>query len=264
MSMKHMVMSVSPALAEEWLKMNTNNRKKRPSTVKKYARAMRDGAWKLTHQGIAFDEDNRLLDGQHRLEAIVQSGATVEMLVCFDVSRDVFAFIDDGAIRNSADRLGKDKNHSEAIRFACRMIFGREPTPTDLIEVDGHIGDTLADLIAFCPTSVKYFSCAAMKVSAVAHILAGSDERYVLETYRSLVLSDLSSMSPSGVALTTQFLKNTLHTNDLRDTVARGVTVFDSARKNNVKIIIKDPDTNYSWVRDVLRSEMRGPLALAA
>jgi len=49
---------------------------------------MKAGRWKLTHVGIAFDINNVLQDGQHRLWAVVFSGRTVEMSVTFNTPAD--------------------------------------------------------------------------------------------------------------------------------------------------------------------------------
>jgi hypothetical protein len=35
---------------------------------------MVEGRFQVTHQGIGFDEDGQLTDGQHRLQGIVNSG----------------------------------------------------------------------------------------------------------------------------------------------------------------------------------------------
>ena len=72
---------VSPAIAQEYLLANTNNRPAKDNTISHYASLMRAGQWGLTHQGIAFDVDGVLKDGQQRLNAIVVSKQTVQMMV---------------------------------------------------------------------------------------------------------------------------------------------------------------------------------------
>lgn len=53
--------------------------------VESYARDMKAGNWGLTGQGITFDTEGNLLDGQHRLYAVVRAGVVVKMLVMWDV-----------------------------------------------------------------------------------------------------------------------------------------------------------------------------------
>jgi hypothetical protein len=46
---------------------------------------MRAGQWLLTHQGVAIDDAGELIDGVHRLLAIIESGATIKMMVTRDI-----------------------------------------------------------------------------------------------------------------------------------------------------------------------------------
>jgi hypothetical protein len=72
---------ITPAMAKAWLEHNANNRSLNQDWVDLLARAMREGKFDTTHQGIAFDADGNVIDGQHRLHAIIASGVTVRMLV---------------------------------------------------------------------------------------------------------------------------------------------------------------------------------------
>ncbi len=62
-----------------------NQRALGKNTVNAYAVDMKAGNWSLTGQGISFDVHGNLLDGQHRLAAVVKAGVTVKMLVLWDL-----------------------------------------------------------------------------------------------------------------------------------------------------------------------------------
>lgn len=94
---------VTPEMAMDWLGANTHNRPVRQNVVEKYARDMKAGDWMLTHQGILFDWNSVLLDGQHRLWAIVESGCTIEMMVTYDADPATQEHIDGGEIRQVRD-----------------------------------------------------------------------------------------------------------------------------------------------------------------
>ncbi|MGW7395216.1 hypothetical protein ACWGH7_01705 [Streptomyces cyaneofuscatus] len=98
-------MKVTPQLAEEWLKHNTLNRPLSRQTVAQIARAIEQGEWQLTHQGIAFDEGGDLVDGQHRLHAVIKAGESVQMLVARGVPRATFTVMDTGRKRTGRDAL---------------------------------------------------------------------------------------------------------------------------------------------------------------
>ena len=86
--MKTQIKNITPQMAAGMLEKHLNpenQRRQSQSVVESYARAMRAGQWLLTHQGIAIDTNGELVDGQHRLSAIVASGATVEMLVTTEI-----------------------------------------------------------------------------------------------------------------------------------------------------------------------------------
>ncbi len=70
---------ITPAFAAELLNKNTENRPMSRHKVAKWVDQMETGKWKLTHQGVAISDAGVLLDGQHRLQAIVEYGKPVEM-----------------------------------------------------------------------------------------------------------------------------------------------------------------------------------------
>lgn len=119
------VVLVTPDMAAEWLDRNPKNRRVVPARVSFYASQMLSGSWKLTHQGIAFDEDGNLVDGQHRLHAVVASGVSTKFWVFNGVSREAMIAIDVGKGRTADDAfvlLGDEATrHSVAI---ARILFG--------------------------------------------------------------------------------------------------------------------------------------------
>lgn len=99
------VEEIGPERARQMLAMNRGNRRIDPGTVNRYVAAMRRGEWQLSHQGIAIDKDGVLLDGQHRLTAIVKAGLQVPMLVVVGVDRAAFSVVDTGKRRSAGDTL---------------------------------------------------------------------------------------------------------------------------------------------------------------
>ena len=97
------IVNVTPEMASQWLANNNFNRPLKPRLVENYVRQILDGNWRRTHQGIAFDADGVLLDGQHRLHAVVQSGQTVSMLVFLNENQAAHESIDGGKRRSVLD-----------------------------------------------------------------------------------------------------------------------------------------------------------------
>jgi len=99
------VFKITPAHAEKWLEMNTGNRRIRPSHVRHLAKQMEQGRWMLSPEPIVFSPQ-RLLDGQHRLSAVLMSGCTIEASVALVQNEDVFRVLDQGVNRNNSDLTG--------------------------------------------------------------------------------------------------------------------------------------------------------------
>lgn len=113
------ILDVSPDIAMRWLNdhdVDHPNRPVRDRHVKRLAGAMKAGEWMLTAEPIAFckpyvDAQNKqrgvtLINGQHRLWAVVESGATVPMTVWWGCEHDEFAVIDKNRPRTEGDTLG--------------------------------------------------------------------------------------------------------------------------------------------------------------
>ena len=100
------IVDLTPALAEKYLGQNVGNRNLRRQKVQQYARDMRNGNWQTSGQAIQFDWNGRLIDGQHRCEAVIESGATIRALVVTGLDPRAREVIDTGAKRSGADALG--------------------------------------------------------------------------------------------------------------------------------------------------------------
>jgi hypothetical protein len=148
--------TITPATAKAYLEKNTANRNLREGFVNYLANEMITGRWKLTNQGIAFFTDGTLADGQHRLSAVIQSGATIEMQVTRGMEKDAMSAIDVGAKRSIADFLHlhygvKDAN---AVTAAARQIlsiffsFQNYTVPAEVVKmvVDYYHADIAAAL----------------------------------------------------------------------------------------------------------------------
>jgi hypothetical protein len=103
--MRNEVIKVTPSIAAEWLSKNINNRPLSKMRIELYSKDMESDKWHLTQQGISFDTDGNLIDGQHRLHAVIKSGKTVDFLVSFDLPPETKYYIDNGKARTLADNI---------------------------------------------------------------------------------------------------------------------------------------------------------------
>lgn len=102
--MKMEILVITPEMARACLDRNKiQNRTLRQPRVDAIANDITNGLWQVTHQGIAFDNDGNLIDGQHRLAACCQAGIPIKTYVCKGVSINVSPAIDNVAPRSITD-----------------------------------------------------------------------------------------------------------------------------------------------------------------
>jgi hypothetical protein len=94
---------VTPELAFQWLERNSHNRPISQAKVDFFTREMKAGRWQHSSQGIAFDTAGLLIDGQHRLWAVIEANVTVRMLVCFNSPPKTRWVLDVGPGRSNQD-----------------------------------------------------------------------------------------------------------------------------------------------------------------
>lgn len=95
---------INPTKAEALLERFQLNRPSNPRRVSAYAKLMSEGKWGPLSM-IITDENGNTVDGHHRLEAVIKSGMSVEMIVLRGIERKYIPFIDTGRSRSAGDML---------------------------------------------------------------------------------------------------------------------------------------------------------------
>lgn len=118
--------TVTPSIAESWLKLNASTQRNvSQRRVENYARDMRSGRWQVNGETLVFDDGGRLIDGQHRLRAVVVAGVPVSMLVVRGVGAKSYKTIDQGQARSLPTVLNENGETSTTARsLATYAICG--------------------------------------------------------------------------------------------------------------------------------------------
>lgn len=116
------VMDVTPAIAEDWLGRNTHNRPIRQHRIDELVGIINRGEWRVNNNSIAFDLEGTLLDGQHRLWAIVLTETTVPCIVSTGLTSDAQETMDTGARRSLKDTLVLDGT-ADASKVAAALTY---------------------------------------------------------------------------------------------------------------------------------------------
>ena len=107
---------IGPHEAKDLLQANNCNRSVRKNAVEQYAAEMQQGEWHLGCDAIGFDETGTLINGQHRLYAVIQSEKAFPFLVARGLPKKS---------RDSLD-VGKKRQLHERITIAGYAISAKE------------------------------------------------------------------------------------------------------------------------------------------
>lgn len=216
-------MDIDPNLAALWLSFNTHNRPLKDTNLEKISADLRNGRWKYTAEPIKFSKTGVLLDGQHRLHAIVRTGISALCLVVPGLDDEAQNVMDSGAARGAADALALagEKNAptlAAAVRIAIQMERGSLSTKVIITnsEIYGWLNThtEMRDAVA-ATCHLKRMHLARSAVAYCMWHLSHLDEEAALEFFkdlsehrtdgagdpRSALLARLTSVKQQGVTL---------------------------------------------------------------
>ena len=212
---KFEVHDITPEMAKTILTYrNKNNRKYRYNQLAKLSDAIEKGEWKVTNQGLAFDKEGNLIDGQHRLAAVLQTRKTVPMMVATNMPADIFNVVDSGCKRTTGDALdilGSENGLvvSGAIKiFICYQKFPEaswsgtaivQPTAIEITDIYKQRSDEIEALLSVIKTKHKRFKCFAPSLGLALYMLlldSGWSDVQIWEFWDAVTLgANLSSDS---------------------------------------------------------------------
>jgi hypothetical protein len=146
---------VVPALAEQWLARSRPNRPLRRHYVTELAGMMKRSEWVYNGEAIRFDHEGYLIDGQHRLLAVIEADQPADMLILHGLDRAAQDTVDRGLRRTLGDTLvlhgvSSGKNVAAALTWIYRAERNAEmarkrpegyPSPAQILDLwDRHPG----------------------------------------------------------------------------------------------------------------------------
>ena len=170
---------ISPPEAESILSRMAGNRKRRKTYVDTLAADMRAGRWVDTHEPIAMSVDGNLIDGQHRLAAVVLSGVGQCFWVAvYDTHQTAIGLpIDRGVQRNNADLLGLDLRVARiANAIYCYGVAGVATARPDQIgDVAVKCREQIEAVILAARTNKRVKGSAAARAAVAVNLLRFPD-----------------------------------------------------------------------------------------
>jgi hypothetical protein len=116
---------ITPEIANQMLETNTKNRRIKTRIVIRYAQDMAAGRWKEeTGEVLKISKTGNILDGQHRLLAVVKSKESIYFHVATNVDDDVFDVLDTGSNRSASDAFFiKSVKHENVIPSIISLYY---------------------------------------------------------------------------------------------------------------------------------------------
>lgn len=251
-TMNTIVMTVTPDQASKWLEINDNPRPISKRHVDNFSNKLRQGTFVLTHQGIAFDTNNKLRDGQHRLTAIVVTGISAKMTVTFGIEDISVKSIDRGMRRTTATVISSSQSVAAVTSLAANIMSPiQRASEADLIEMKKYIEPRLELIMGVTKTKKRGLTVASTWLGAVLNI--DSDEVYVCNQYKYFVSGDVTLMSPIIASLWKRILESN---RELRHEMllAHSFVSFNPLKKEQKKSMIKNTADQLSEIRNILRN----------
>jgi hypothetical protein len=236
--MKAEFVIMTPEYAEALLKKNKVNRPFNRHACESYKKEILLGTWKVSHQGIAVSVTGRLMDGQHRLTAIKETGAKVPVWLFTGVPDESFDVMDTHRRRSFADNQGVSPAVAQIAYLGARLLNGRSAntlTYADQKRVLETCRDTM-QVVSDAANGKTKRTSSPVKLAAVIRILMGEKEEYVLD-----LMSGFSSLRdnlpPVAMALVRQIDSGqTSAGKDRFDLLARSFIMFSESHRNVVKM----------------------------
>lgn len=120
---------LTPELARKFLDGNESNRPCSQAHVNRLAKEISEGRWKFNGDTICRN-GSRLIDGQHRCEAVIKSGIAIRTILVDELEDDVFDTKDCGKKRTASDVLAVagEKNYvtvASSLRVVDAYMTGK-------------------------------------------------------------------------------------------------------------------------------------------
>lgn len=200
---------------------------------------MKQNGWILTHQGIAFSEDGVGLDLQHRLNAVIESGVEIELMVVEGLSKKTFAAIDQMERRTTADALDIRQELAEEAKFLLTVAGGfnpNHPTIVDIRDAAESIMECSDYLHDVAPSKRKIVGSVSMRVAAIMLMNSNPTQvEKIAEIYKLFSLGRTEDYTPIMHAFNRQIADGKIKTDgseNRMDLFRRALVVLDPGCAN--------------------------------
>lgn len=270
-------MTVTPKIAERWLEehedvvresgLTSLNRIINDNVVTQYGTDMKSGRWIENGESVKRAKNGRLVDGQHRLWACVQSGSPFRTLVVEGFSeaetQDVFQTTDIGRVKiPSAFLSASGVQYSGFVAPAIRYIIAAKQhgtltkvhmiTTPEVVDFGRDNSERLVDSAAFI---AKYQGYAPGSILTAWHYLMFEKNQEQAAKFIIDLKDGIGLQKGDPVhALRERLIQNKGSKTKLvaKSTFVLGLHMWNDRRKNVSRTVIKAPQLDYKTVPKIV------------
>lgn len=257
-TMDFQLIMVTPDLARQMLGANNGNRRLRKNSVESMAKAMRRGEWKISHQAIALGQTGRLIDGQHRLSAVVAAETAVPMVVAYGADERTFDSLDIGVKRTAEDIIGGNRQILQVSALLCRLLYTDNDNSIQRIEQMHDIVSPLTTTVCGGVTKLNRVNSVGIRTGVVIRAMRGH-QRYITDLWRALVEQMTEALPPIGHAflrrINQPIQRRGSHQHEAVN-LCMGWEVANEDRRQVTKFNLPSTPKTINEIREVVRAYM--------
>lgn len=249
--------NINPTLAKMILELPMHptgtNRPVSHGAIAQYARDMSMNRWQKSHSPIVIGKNNVLINGQHRLKAIVDAGVSVTMFVVFDDDyespRDYLG--DEGVKRTASYSLGITTSESSAAREIISICSSNtNPTKYEIGEVWKRLEPVWRKVVRGSP-STRGVTQTTFVLAVIAAAIRHNSYDYCSDVFTHMVDGRVQDIPPYPFSIYKQIvIDNTKYKR--REILARVYRAFNIEMKNKSKVQVKDIETLANEATNIL------------
>lgn len=257
MAMSLTVETVTPDSARRMLSVNyVGNRAVSDRDVSHLANYMKSGDWDPENgETITFNCNGDLVNGQHRLLAVIQADIPVRMGIIRGASADAYRTIDSGRKRSVSVRLGIAKPEAQVYTFILRALGESNPTNEQIEEVRDLWEPAVSEAITWRGHKGKYFASAPVTAALAIHIALGNAV-HAKSVYQNICKDNIQKLPKIATIWWKHVQNGAASVADRNDVIGRAIFALDpinASRSRFPLIEAKEVRAMITVVQDKLR-----------
>ena len=248
---------IPPDLAKSIMAHNNiSNRNISLRNVEHLAAQIRNGSWYENPQPVVFSVCGRLLNGQHRLQAIVQANMPVKMAIVLDADPSTYEVMDTGNKRSLADVASMHRETAACVRLLVEIAEDKRTSVAEAKQYAKHVQYAERDGGILCVQNKRVPS--AVRAAYVASWLANDENREYCQDSLMFLLSNEGVAPPIHLtffrSLDRERKAYTRGTKGRRDFFNAALNLFDPACSEFRRLRNYDVQLVLRPVMEILRS----------